>query len=355
MRVGVTGTRRSGMRHDQPVTTVRRQVWLDVARGLAVLSMVVAHTAPVGGIFNVSEYLTMPWFALLMGCGFWFAHESKPAGPVFFGVLETVRGLVLIALGIATQPIYDQVAVVLQTLGFASIIVGWLVPWAARRPWQAAALAVALWLASPAVIVWTLQRWRGTLDLGDQVLAILGAGPYYRAATMAVWMLVGVAVARHLRTPDGAGSRRLLTEATLLTVATGALHLVGKKFFHADFMPYSGTLLETGHNAILAMAATWWCAWLFRARPTLEGAFRPLAALGRVALSAYVFQLVILRILTSVFLGGERDDHWWVLITCCVLLLGFAVLWERLAWPRPVEQLIRIPDRLLRSWRAARR
>ena len=44
-----------------------RLTWLDLARGFAVISMVVAHTSPWGGILNVSEYVTAPWFAMLIG------------------------------------------------------------------------------------------------------------------------------------------------------------------------------------------------------------------------------------------------------------------------------------------------
>ena len=38
-----------------------RLAWLDLARGFAVISMVLAHTSPWGGVLNASEYLTAPW------------------------------------------------------------------------------------------------------------------------------------------------------------------------------------------------------------------------------------------------------------------------------------------------------
>ena len=45
---------------------------MDAARGVAVISMFVAHTAPSNGTADVlylSEFLTFPLFALLVGVG----------------------------------------------------------------------------------------------------------------------------------------------------------------------------------------------------------------------------------------------------------------------------------------------
>ena len=49
-----------------------RLVWVDVARGLALVAMMVAHTAPAGGpggVLHLSEHLTAPLFAALVGVG----------------------------------------------------------------------------------------------------------------------------------------------------------------------------------------------------------------------------------------------------------------------------------------------
>lgn len=50
-----------------PHTPDTRLTWPDLARGVAVVSMLVAHTAPVGGILNLSEFLTAPLFAMIVG------------------------------------------------------------------------------------------------------------------------------------------------------------------------------------------------------------------------------------------------------------------------------------------------
>ncbi|WP_447646028.1 hypothetical protein [Nocardioides zeae] len=49
-----------------------RDLGIDAARGLALVSMFVAHFAPTagpGGVLDLSEYLTAPLFAFLIGWG----------------------------------------------------------------------------------------------------------------------------------------------------------------------------------------------------------------------------------------------------------------------------------------------
>ena len=49
-----------------------RLVWVDVARGLALVSMFLAHAAPSGGpggALHLTEFLTAALFAALVGVG----------------------------------------------------------------------------------------------------------------------------------------------------------------------------------------------------------------------------------------------------------------------------------------------
>lgn len=332
----------------EPTPAASRQLWLDVARGLAVVSMVVAHTAPVGGIFNISEYLTMPWFAMLMGCGFWFAWHQRPQSAVGFGLAGTVRGLLLVGFGLLIEPIHPQVVVVLETLGVASIAVAWLTPVLAVRPLLTTVVAGVVIALSAVVIPWATGSLAGLSGAAEWWVRTLAAGPYYRAITMAFWMLLGLGVADLLQRRRA--SRGHITFAAIVTLlATGSIHLSMKRSFGDEFLPYSGTPYETLHNAVLAMAATLCVVVALAWVPAVARWLEPLAALGRLALTGYVMQLVILAALTTWFLDGGRDDHWWVLLTTVALLVGGAWVWERLGWPRPLETLLRLPNRLL--WR----
>ena len=102
--------------------TTRRLDGLDAARGLAVVSMLVAHLCPVGGIFNVSEYLTAPLFAVIIGIsmGVQLTERRPPAGTFLLDNLQ--RGLVLVVLGVLLQALYDQIDVVLPYLGVLVIV-----------------------------------------------------------------------------------------------------------------------------------------------------------------------------------------------------------------------------------------
>ena len=91
-----------------------RQLWLDLARGLAVISMVVAHTAPAGGIFTVTEYLTAPLFGAAIGAGIELAWRGWRSGSARFVGTNAVRGALLFLAGVLLQGVYWQVVVVLQ-------------------------------------------------------------------------------------------------------------------------------------------------------------------------------------------------------------------------------------------------
>lgn len=329
--------------------------------------MVVAHTCPVGGIFNISEYLTMPWFALLMGCGLalaWRAAARDPRTPGWwFGLTGTLRGLVLVLLGQALVPVHQQVLVVLQTLGIAQVAVAWLVPVLVGRPRITLAAATAIWLVSPVVISAAVARVReGLAQPWEPLLGWAAAGPDYRAITMVVWVLLGVvaidvlAPASHSAVSrsaaDRSSVRRVGLEALALAAITAVWHVVGKARLGENFYPYTGSLAETGHNALLALTATWACRWLLmaaesgslgvqRALGSVVVALEPVTSLGRLALTAYAVQLVLLGAIVRFVLRGGRDDHWWVmLLTIAVLTLG-AFIWERLGWVRPVEAIPR--------------
>lgn len=105
----------------------RRHLWLDLARGLAVVSMLVAHTAPAGGIFNVTEYLTAPLFAALIGASLHHALERWRGSTGRFLASAALRGLLLFLAGVALQPVYLQIVVVLQWLGALSVVLALVV------------------------------------------------------------------------------------------------------------------------------------------------------------------------------------------------------------------------------------
>ena len=99
-----------------------RRTDVDVVRFLALVAMYVAHVAPVPGpahVLELSEYLTMPLFALLVGVGAQLG--SRRPGPAT-GRPRLVRALALVVLGLALELAEAQVVIVLVHLGVLVLV-----------------------------------------------------------------------------------------------------------------------------------------------------------------------------------------------------------------------------------------
>ena len=161
-----------------------RLTWLDLARGFAVISMIVAHTSPWGGLLNASEYLTAPWFAMLIGISLLVAWE-KAGGWVVFVFGNVARGLLLILLGEWLQRQYGQIDIVLQTLGLLIIVLAPIVALVGSRPAVWAGLGLVMALVSPLVMDATrawLAGGEATWWLG-RFLELSVAGGHYRVSS----------------------------------------------------------------------------------------------------------------------------------------------------------------------------
>lgn len=175
---------------------------------------------------------------------------------------------------------------------------------------------------------------------------ILTTGRAYRVFTFLGYGLLGIALLSLIGRLDSA--RKAVVGASAATVLAAGI-LIGDQLTTAELRTYAGTTRETLFSMALAAAAVLWCVAAERVLGTArtERAFAPLLATGRMALTAYALQFVLLRVITDVFLDSGKDDHWWVLGVLTVLAVGFCWTWARLGWPRPVESLLRLPQRLV--------
>lgn len=322
-----------------------REVWLDLARGIAVLSMFVAHVAPGGGVILLTEFFTAPLFALMVVVSLAMTWRHQRLGFARWYAVQVLRAILLMILGVALQLLYDQIIVVLIATGFLAIVAAPLVPVLIARPRLAFAMALVGSVVSPVV----METARG-LSVTEPILAgavdLLAAGRSYRVVTFLVFGLLGLALlglierVRTGRAAVGWAAGLTLTSATILGF---------DQITAAELHPDVGTSREILLNMSLAAAVVMWTVALQK----VLGAARtdriliPLTAIGRLALSTYALQLLVLALLTSVFLSGGRDDHWWVLAVLTLVGAGFAIVWDRSDWPRPLESLIRLPYRLL--------
>ena len=235
------------------VPTTQRLDGLDAARGLAVVSMLVAHLSPVGGVLDVSEYLTAPLFAVIIGISMGVRlTERRPAAGAF--LLDNVqRGLVLIVLGVLLQAIYAQIDVVLPYLGVLVIVLAPLALLLHRVPVLTVGLAGALAVVGPIVVERAREAYPSMADSWPgwslDLVTWLATGEHYRLVSFLPMALGGLALGTRAppgRSPAGGlRRRRCAARARLAAYALGRGTTDGSA-------AYSGTTAEVVGATFLA-------------------------------------------------------------------------------------------------------
>jgi hypothetical protein len=309
---------------------------LDAARGLAVVSMLIAHLSPVGGPADITEYLTAPLFA-----GIALSRERRPDAGTF--VRDNLqRGLVLIVLGVLLQRAYDQIIVVLPYLGVLVIVLAPLALLLYRMPVLTVGLAAAGAVVAPVVVerarlaaTENVATWPGWLT---DLLTWVATGGAYRLATLLPMALGGLALASVLRlvsrSPEAYVVAGVLFATSLAAYQLGARTASGSA-------AYSGTTAEVVGATLLAtgsIVASFLVVDVAR-RVGIGRVLDPVLSAGRLALTAYTLQILWLALL-SVLRDGAPDDEWWILGSSIVVVVGGCWLLERLMGTGPLEWLI---------------
>lgn len=321
---------------------------LDVARGLAVISMVAAHFAPgapLGALTSLSEWLTAALFALLIGAGA-AGSRHRPLGRTL--AIAAVRGLVLVLVGLWLESDPGQIDIVLVELGALTVVA----PLLARLPspllaTAAAALTLgAQFLIAPAQGL-MLDLWRGGHPHLARVVEVAAGGVHYRLTTMLVHAALGVLVMRHL-----VGAPRGRTALVGAAAAALALcGLVGHRLGLVSSLPYSGTPTELAVSAGLSLLVTATCLLLVPGRAAAWA--EPLRAAGTMAMSLYVLQVWGVATWLDTRPPGASDNSWALVGVSVLLILVLPVVWQRVTpWRGPLEALT---DALVRPLRPARR
>jgi uncharacterized membrane protein len=295
-----------------------RDVGVDVLRGVALVSMYVAHTAPdsrLSAVLNLSEYLTYPLFAALVGMGAVLGSGRS------FGA-TAVRGGVLVVWGLLLERLDADVVVVLVYLGLLT----WVVfPLAKCRTAVVAVVGAAALVAAPPIRHACLDL-RTDLYLhghasAARLLDYLVTGDEYRLLSMVGFAAGGMVVLRLVRSGLLTRSRQVAVGTALLLV-TGAYGVLVQ---HAGQMqPYEATWRE--HAFCLLLVVSTMLLGLGVA-PQLGPLSTTLAAMGRMALTLYVLQVCYLSAWSDRH-PGVPDDRW---SNTLVLVVGSVVL--ALVWP----------------------
>ncbi|WP_462417702.1 DUF418 domain-containing protein [Kytococcus sp. Marseille-QA3725] len=317
---------------------------LDVARGVAVISMLVAHFAPgtpLGFVTGLSEWLTAALFALLIGAGA-AASRNRPLGRSL--AIAAVRGLVLVVAGLLLERSPGQIDVVLVELGALTAVS----PLFARLPSVVLGL-VALVLTGVAHPLIGVARgvsndlWVGGSPHLARVVEILASGVHYRLTTLLIHAAIGVLVMRHL-TRARRGPLALVAAVFAAAALAGlAAHRLGL----ASSVPYTGTPTEIAVSAGLSLLVVSLCLLLVRDRTPLV--LEPLRAAGTMAMSLYVLQVAGVSAWLGTQAPGTSDDSWVIVAVTVIASLVIPRLWQAVTpWRGPLEA---VTDALVRPLR----
>lgn len=294
---------------------VPREAGFDLARGVAVLSMYVAHFAPAAGpgqVLGLSEFLTAPLFAFLVGAGVELGRRRTGWWAGWWTAL--VRAAVLVGLGLALARTDAQIVVILVHLGVVLLVVSVLRP----LPWPV--------LAGVALVLVAVTALR----------AAEGDGGPYRVTELAALAIAGVLLVRWW-------SRRRPSPARLSVLAAGAGLpaaglLVLDRLGVERLRPYTGTVAVQLFDLALVVGAA--CACLALAAVVGPRLLAPVVATGAMALSAYVAQVLVAAAWVP---RHPTDNSWALLLGLGAGTLLAATLWRGLApgrWRGPLEVLI---------------
>ncbi len=342
---------------------------LDVARALAMAGMVVVHYVwpdqsgvPADLLARGMLGRAMPLFMVLGGIGVTILASRRPDSDATL----VARAAILFLMGLVVDAISEWVAVVLQSYGLFFA----LAPLFRRLPTWALAGSSAL---VAVVGSWTFQVM-GTFprtstsfdDLADPIGVIrsLVVDGYYPFFPVASFFLLGMVLGRlDLRSRNvaatlaaaglmiGVGSIIVVNgiiSANDLDVATfeSARRSVNPDGFDTARFSWSRLLHLRGHSQMLAWVisaagtsvATIGVSLLI-ARP-LRPILGPILALGRLALTFYVFQVALTQVITRPTDTPFRQE----LITAAAIYVGFmviATIWTTFFRAGPLEALVR--------------
>ena len=323
-----------------------RVLGIDLTRGVAIIAMVIAHVrvwSPyssdddlvISSVLAQVNNLASPLFALVMGVSVGLVSLRPGVTPAAAIRRDVVRGLLLIATGLALNQLGTFIAIVLQHLG-VTLIVGTVL--ARLRLPVLTIVTAATFLAAPLVNAAAraalpgVQTYRGAP--WEQVLEWIVLSPYYRLTNLLPFFLLGVVMAvRHFE-------RRLL----VALLAVGALsYLAFVALWLAGFeVQTSGSYLDTLSDVGLAVTTA---SALILLAPRLPAAARavlaPVVAVGTVSLSAYVFHVVLIDVLTVDDARRDSAIHWAAaggLVLAATVGLGW--MWWRVVGVGPLERLL---------------
>ncbi|GAA4429790.1 hypothetical protein GCM10023169_32470 [Georgenia halophila] len=358
-----------GPREPQPSDQAsRRLTGIDVARGLAILGMFVAHlgadTADGGadpGWHMIADGRSAALFAFLAGVSLALStgRRDPPTGlvlararlKIFYRAgLLLILGLVLVALGTPVLVILPAYAVMfVLALPFL----------AAARRWILLGAGTAAFVSPVVIFLLTTplspgdRSYVGELTgLADPVeipMDVFATG-HYAALIFSAYVLLGLAVGRSDLTSARFQAGMVAVGATLATVAWGSSRLLLDAGV-SEASPYLHRLISGGPHEYSPVEVVGSCGTslavtgllLLFTRPGAAGrvvsaVLSPAAAAGAMSLTVYSVQIVAIAIMGNDIVWYPESNA--VLVWFIVIALAFAWLWRRFLGRGPIERLL---------------
>jgi uncharacterized protein len=323
----------------------------DVARGVAILAMLVAHAGPImvdqpmATVFLQGQLndLASPLFAVTMGAAAAIVLAkagSDPRAVRAVIVQNLIRGVILVLLGLLLSTWGSWIAVILSFLGIVLAIGTPLVLLRSRL--LVIVLGVVLVVGAPlnnAMLAATGPLiTSGERSPSSFLLEWLFLSPHYRVTNLLPWFLFGALLFR-IRF----GGRRAGWIMLALSVPAWWLGPLWRGGTGAGFSP-SGSYLDTLHDAGLVLFTLGLIVLLAsirqdRVAAVVRAVFLPFQAIGSISLSLYVFQVAVVAWMAANGIRfGTTDPVAWLVLVLGVPLVG--ILWWRFVGKGPIEWLI---------------
>ncbi|WP_120338683.1 DUF418 domain-containing protein [Cryobacterium soli] len=323
----------------------------DVARGVAIMAMLVAHAGPVmtaqpaATLFLQGQLndVASPLFATTMGAAaaIVLAKAGSNRGAVRAVIVQNViRGAILVGLGLWLATWGSWIAVVLSFLGIVLAVGTPLV--LLRTRLLIAVLGVVLVLGAPlneAVLAATGPLiTEGERTPASFLLEWIFLSPHYRVTNLLPWFLFGALLFR-IRFGGRTAGWVLLAIAVPAWFADPLI----RSITGAEFSP-TGSYLDTLHDTGLVLLVLGLIMLLnsIRHRPAetvVRAVFLPLRAIGSISLSLYVFQVGVVALMYKNGIRfGSTDPVAWLVLVVGVPIVG--ILWWRFVGRGPIEWLI---------------
>jgi uncharacterized membrane protein YeiB len=340
-----------------PARRAARIPGLDVARGLAILGMLAAHTLPGDGdeFYDGRSsivFATLAGISLgLMTGGEHPVPRGSTRGRARLSIV--IRACLLIALGLSLWLLGTNIAVILDSYGFLFLV---CVPLLFLNRWALALLAVLCAVVGPTVVeaISDVTSPTGAAPVAADnplIVPLSWLDSYYPAPVWLAYVLAGLAIARFGVTRPRVQGIMVVGGAAVAALGYGLSAAVGDPVeAHTD------TTAEAISSGALALAVI---GLLVAGIGRITGGpgwmlARPLVSAGSMPLSIYTAQVLVIALVDALHPRPHDDAFSWMLFACLALgSIIFALAWRLFFSQGPLEWLFARLT-LRRPWRTPR-